>query len=220
MEIGFSSFGSTVSLPGALRASEKDAFVTQMRLTIIRESDRAQHNFSWRAFKSSSISMDTLAPENIEIATSFIVPTNVPRPMHVFFASENFTQQYAQDADELRSSWLLFGQRKLHEVGDPLKAQIQDPAFVDTLFQEFARGSVPVDFYTRLNHGFFWHAGNYCIVLEVTCADVPQRVYRWSTSLSEKEEQRLRFNTVAIMKELCSIKVQYDFVYKPYHAAT
>lgn len=91
---------------------------------------------------------------------------------------------------------------------------------MDALFQEFIRESVPVDFHSRLNHGFFWHAGNYCIELKVICADVPQRLYRWGASLSDKEEQRLRLNTVAIMKELCSIKVQYDFVYKPYHAAT
>lgn len=216
IELGFSAFGSTISLPGALRALNKDVFVTEMRVQITRLADKAAHNFTWRAFKSSRLSGPTLTPENIEFASSFTLGIGSPKVLNVFFASENFADRYAQKANAIRSAWSAFLLAKQPIYGAQMPALLQDPAFVDNLFQEYSKSGETLNFYTALNNGFFWHAGDYLIELKVSGASIEDIIYRWQINLSEEEESRLRLNAISTMKEVCNIAVVYDFVYKPY----
>jgi len=216
IEIGFSTYGSTISLPGAIRVLNKDAFITHMSLRIVRVSDRAEHRFDWRAFKATTFDTQTLAHKNIEIATPFTVPISTPRPITVFFASENFAQIYANDAGRLRASWSAFGARKQEKVGAEFGALLQNQNYVDELFQEFSNDGGAVEFYTRLNHGFFWHAGDYKMDLAISAADVPDVGRSWAFTITTDDETRLRLNVISTMKELCNIQIRYDFVYKGY----
>lgn len=216
LEIGFSAFGSTITLPGSIRAINKDVFITEMRVKIIRLADKAEHTFTWRAFKSNKFVGPQGAHENIELATSFTVSVDSPRPVLVFFASENFGAQYAEQANRLRSAWSAFLQAKQPEFGDQFTALLQDPAFVDLQFKEFSNGTSTIDFYTKLNNEFYWQAGDYSLNLEISRAGAAALKYDWKLGLTSEDERRLRINAINTMKELCNIKVVYDFIYKPY----
>lgn len=112
VEIGFSTFGSTISVPGTLRAKNKHVFVTQMRLRVVRENDKAEHTFSWRAFKANTFDTTTGTHKNIELASGFTIALADPRPINVFFASESFAHSYASEASALQAAWVAFGNKK------------------------------------------------------------------------------------------------------------
>lgn len=217
IEIGFSTFGSTVSLPGAIRLLNKDIFVSAMRLKIVRVADRSEHEFTWRAFKSNKLTGPSLVPENVEIASSFTVSPGSPKILNVFFASENFSDRYAQHARAIQTAWSAFLQAKQPVYGEQFATQLNDPLFVDELFSEFSsQNNVVLDFHASLNNRFFWHSGEYLIELKVSSAQLSDQIYTWSLCITEQEEIRLRSNAALTIKEVCKISVVYEFVYKPY----
>jgi hypothetical protein len=52
IEIGLSTFGPTVGLFGTLNAMHGDGVVRNMTLKVVRLKDKAEHDFSWRFFRS------------------------------------------------------------------------------------------------------------------------------------------------------------------------
>ncbi|MGH2567489.1 MAG: hypothetical protein ACRDGA_04065, partial [Bacteroidota bacterium] len=221
IEIGFSAFGSTVSLPGTLRALKKDVFVSEMHVVITRRSDNAMHNFTWRAFKSSTFSPISMAPEAIEIATSFNLPVSAPRPINVFFASADFASRYAQQAEDLRTAWYKFGMQKVNKLGNQIATLVQTPGFADNLFSEFSNSPAPLALFTQLNHRFFWQSGEYRLDLHVRSAS-PTKPTKdsWRFDITADDEQKLRLNSSTVLKEVCGLQVQYNFIYKPYDVVT
>ncbi|GAB4185491.1 MAG: hypothetical protein Tsb002_09210 [Wenzhouxiangellaceae bacterium] len=220
IEVGFSAFGPTVSLPGALRVINKNVFITEMRVNIVRASDQTTRSFTWRAFKSSKLSGPNLAPENIEFASSFTVAVNSPRVVNVFFASENFTDRYAQDALKLKSAWAAFVHYAQPKYGEQYHQLLQDPAFVNELFDTFLEAQTDNAFQSDLKDHFFWKSGEYSIELRTSSASLDDVIHQWTINLSEEDESRLRDNIGLTMKEICGLPVTYDFIYKPYRIRT
>lgn len=56
--------------------------------------------------------------------------------------------------------------------------------------------------------------------LEVRCAP-PTKTSKssWIFELTEEDEKKLRLNAVPMMKEICEIKVKYNFIYKSFDVA-
>jgi len=221
IEVAFSSFGSTVALPGTLRAVKKEVFVSDMVVMITRLQDQAKHTFTWRAFRSIKFSATSMAPEAIDLATSFNLLPTTPRPINVFYASADFASRYAQQAENLRAAWQLFVAGKMTELGDQAASLAQTTGFVDALFAEFGHQQVPLDLYSKINHGFYWQAGRYQLDLTINLASpISPAHYKWFFELTQDDEQKLRLNAIAMMKELCGIQIVYNFIYKPYATTT
>ena len=51
VEVGYSNFGATLGLQGALRAIDRDLFVSDISLTLTRISDSSAHTLVWTAFR-------------------------------------------------------------------------------------------------------------------------------------------------------------------------
>jgi len=107
------------------------------------------------------------------------------------------------------------------ELGNQIMTLAQTPGFADTLFSEFLREEIAIDLYTQLNNGFYWQAGEYRLDLEIKCASPTKAEnYSWQVKLTADDEKKLRLNSIIMMKELCNIKIQYNFIYKPYDTVT
>lgn len=224
IEMGFSSFGPTVSLLGTLRAHERDVFVRRMRVRVVRLRDRAEHTFNWRAFRPNTISLNPTASPTFEIAGSFLVTPGTPRQYNVFFASERFSSQYQAHVQPLRDTWQTFLEAQLRKVDEALVGQIgrvlENPAFASELFNQFIHDGHATQLHASVSNDFFWHAGDYDLEFGVETAGRAQSLtQRWRFTLSEKEEQDLRLNVVGIIRELCYLPVTYNFAYKDYVCA-
>lgn len=221
IEVGFSNFGPTIALLGTLRAQNHDVFVRRMRVQVVRLRDQAQHTFGWRAFRSSTISLNPTAPPVLEVAGSFLVTPGTPRQYNVFFASEGFAAEYQAHVQPLRDTWLAFLDTELRKVDEALTGQIarvlENPALSSELFTDFGRAGHGTALHTQLSNGFFWRMGDYELKLFVeTASRARSAALRWGFSITEKEENDLRLNAIGIIRELCYLPVVYNFAYKAY----
>ena len=220
IEIGFSNFGPTIALLGTLRAQHRDVFVQRMRIRVARLRDQAQHTFGWRAFRSSTISLNPTAPPPLEVASSFLVTPGAPRQYNVFFAAEGFAAEYQAYVQPLRDAWLGFLETELRKVDEALAGQIarvlENPTLSSQLFADFGRAGHGTALHTQLSNGFFWRAGDYELELFVETAGRARSTLRWGFSVTEKEEKDLRLNAIGIIRELCYLPVVWNFAYKDY----
>ena len=158
-----------------------------------------------------------MAPEALEIATSFVLPSATPRQYNVFFASVDFSSRYSAKVQPLRNAWQGYALKELAKLGPDLSGQSQNPSLAESFFSVFAKQAEPLELYTQLNHGFFWHAGEYRLELEVRCAAPVESVKSlWRFTVTQEDEQSLRLNVITLLKEICGLPVVYNFVYRPY----
>ena len=224
IEIGFSGFGPTVTLLGTLRASDKDVFIRRMKVRVVRGTDKAEHTFSWRAFRPNNITLGATEPQSLEIAGSFLVSTAAPRLYNVFFASEAFASQYEAHVQPIRDGWYAFVQTKLREMDEALVGHVgsvlENPGLSATLFNEFTDGGNATALHTDVSNEFFWHAGDYELAFEIETDRTGETIRKkWTFSISPKEEQDLRLNIVILVRELCYLPVTYYVAYKKYTAS-
>lgn len=220
IEIGFSAFGPTVTLLGTLRAQNKDIFIQRMRLRVVRASDRAEHTFTWRAFRPSVLALSG-AQQGLEIAGSFLVSTTAPQKYNVFFASAAFASQYESHVQPFRDSWqrFLYEQRQHQDtqVSDTIAQGQQDQSPSAALFNQFIGSVSATALYTAVSNGFFWHAGSYELELQIeTDRSQENLVKHWGFAIVPDDEQRLRLNIITLIRELCDLPVVYNFLYKDY----
>lgn len=224
IEIGFSAFGPTVNLLGTLRARDKDVFVQRMRVRVVRAHDRAEHTFTWRAFRPSTVTLGAGAPLALEVAGSFLVSTAAPRQYNVFFASAVFAAQYEPQIQPLRDAWRAFLEEQLRRANvDPalqLPRLLENPALLADQFNEFIRAGHATGLHAAISNGFFWHAGDYHLDFMIdTESQAEATSRRWRFTISAQDEQNLRLNVVTLIRELCYLPVVYNFAYKEYVAA-
>ena len=84
IEIGYSSYGSTVSLTGTLRCLYRDVFIKQVMVVLSRERDNAQCDLAWRAFKPLTISLSGAADQQFGIVSSFPITQALPLRYNIF----------------------------------------------------------------------------------------------------------------------------------------
>ena len=137
----------------------------RMRVRMIRSRDRAEHTFTWRAFRPSVMTLGSGGPQTLEIAGSFLVATNRAHQYNVFFASAVFAGQYEQFVQPLRDSWNTFVEQEIRRVDENTVGQIarvlENPFLSTELFNSFIAAGHATNLHTGISNNFFWHAGDY-----------------------------------------------------------
>ena len=221
IEIGFGTFGPSISLLGTLRARGRDAFVDEMRLQVTRMKDKAEKTLYWTAFRSNTISLAKNVSESVEIARSFLVTPGTARQYNVFLTPRDFASNYRAKVQPLMDAWHTFVTDTLRQF-DPnllnqLSAVLKNPTLSGQCFEKFMKENLAVDLHTLLNNDFFWHASEYRIELTISCTDpTPDVAKSWMLTLNEQDEKDLRLNTVSLIRELVCLPPWYSFAYKDY----
>lgn len=221
IEIGFSSFGPTVDLLGTLRAVGKDVFVQRMSVRVVRAHDRAEHTFTWRAFRPSTVTVGAGAPLALEVAGSFLVSAAAPRQYNVFFASAVFAAQYEPHIQPLRDAWRAFLEGQLRQANlnpaEHLARLLGNPELLAGQFAQFLQAGNATGLHAAISNGFFWHAGDYRLDFMIDTHAKAEAISRhWRFALSAQDEQSLRLNVVTLIRELCYLPVVYNFAHKEY----
>jgi len=193
---------------GTLRALNKDVFIKRMKVRVVRTEDKAEHTFTWRAFRSNVYTGAALTPQSLAVAGSFLVNTAAPRQYNVFFASAAFTGQYQSLVQPLRDAWLSF-----------LNAQnlAPNPAFAADKFTQFIQAGHTTELHTAISNGFFWRSGDYQLEFIIETDSLAKDISRqWRFSISAQDEQALRLNVITLIRELCNLPVTYNFANKEY----
>lgn len=220
IEIGFSNFGPTVALLGTLRADKGDIFVNTMRVRVVRLRDKAEHIFTWRAFRPNEIAVGPNQGIQLHIARGFLVTPKAPKQYHVFFASDSFSNEYQSQVQPLRDSWIAFVEQAIKQVDENLVNQIskvlEHPGASAELFSKFIDSGTATPLHKQLSNDFFWRAGDYKIMFTTENEGKHSITKEWSFTISQKDEADLRLNAITIIREICGLSVTYNFSHKEY----
>lgn len=224
VEFGYSSFGPTVGLTRTIRALHRDVFVQQATVRIVRERDNAVLVLPWTAFRSVQVAAGS-DPQPAELASSFLLPTSAPLRYNVFFSGNEFASDVRDAVTAIKKEWLDFVRLRLAEAAPDYQGQLaealRNPVIAQNLFERFRQeNNALLTLYTRVGNGFYWHAGNYLLTLEVEAGERGKGMtHTWRVTLSTEEENRLRLNVIAFLQDICGLPVTYDFAYLPYQTA-
>jgi hypothetical protein len=200
---------------------QKDLFIKQIRLVIVRQKDKATFGFNWRAFRPNTIPLGAQQATTVEQATSFLLTPNDPYKYNIFFVDDAFIAEYKPKIEPLVKKWQEFvkDQIESHSQGGqiPDYTLFQRPAFSEALFETFFKTKDMIDAYTELNHALYWQAGKYHLRMIVD-ASRPDKMFEkeWWFSLSEDDINNLRLNVIATLREICGIAARYNFAYPEY----
>ncbi len=220
-EIGYGSFGPSIALTGTLRGLRKDVFVKHVRLKVTRQKDSAQFSFNWRAFRPHTIPLGAQQASTVELASSFLLTPNDPYKYNIFFVDDSFIAEYKPKIEPLVKKWQEFVKEQLDSLDKadqkPNYSLLQNPAFSEALFEAFTKMKDALDAYTAMSHALYWQAGEYQLRIIVETSR-PNTVFEkeWRFSLSEKDIDNLRLNSIATLREICGLSMRYNIASPEY----
>ena len=213
IEIGYSTFGPTISLNGTLRARDKDVFIRSIDLLVIREKDKAQHVFKWVAFRSPKIDLAGTKPISMEIPSGFLVSPDLPHRFNIVFNDNELFEN-------IRSLYNKYNS-KCYEV---LKQMNNSPVInnKNKLIEDFEKSEIHRETYDAFYTKYYWEAGEYSLAINVKVSK-PDSIFtnNYYFSISEDDSKKVRLNVVTMLKEPITnqLKIEnfpYNFAYVAY----
>jgi hypothetical protein len=92
--------GPTVALLGTLRAINRDQFVGEISVEVVRERDEARHTFVWSLFRPLVV-----GSQAHEVAGGFLASTSSPYRYNIFFVDEETHAEMDAILDPVRREW-------------------------------------------------------------------------------------------------------------------
>ena len=221
IELGYSTFGPTIGLSGTLRARHKDAFVKRIFLKVTRMRDSSTHIFHWRFFRSPTITISQSEPIRLEMVSSFLLTQNNPLKYNIVFVDEAFISENSSKVGHIPAKWMEFRNKKIKELeeNDPsiISTLINNPLLNEILFDEFFKKTEAVEAYTILDRAFYWEEGGYKLSIIVECSQ-PDQIFTkdFNFSLSSKDVESLRLNSIPTLRALCGLDAVWNFAYPEY----
>jgi len=222
IELGYSTFGPTIGLWGTLRALHKDAFVKRIYLQVTRLRDSSTHIFNWRFFRSPTITISQSDPIRLEMVSSFLLTQNDPLKYNIVFVDEAFISENSPKVGHIPAKWMEFRNQKIKELEREhdsaiISTLINNPLLNEALFDKFLKQTEAVDAYTILDRAFYWEEGDYKLSIIVECSQ-PDQSFRkdLNFSLSNKDVESLRLNSIPTLKALCRLDAVWNFAYPEY----
>jgi len=105
IEIGFSNFGPTIGLLGALRGVNRDSFVRGIALILTHYKDKALHNFPWGLFRSDRILVRSRSDTTLQLCSGFMLTQNSPFPYKIQFWDRDAQDEIRPLIERLTSAW-------------------------------------------------------------------------------------------------------------------
>lgn len=223
VEVGYSQFGPTIGLHGALKVDQEDAFVREIELEVVRERDQATHTFYWQLFRQERGRLSELQDFEVELAAGFMLSVNKPHRYSILFSDVEVQEQIKSALETLKRSWSEFVLERFSDL-----EQLDQETALDlynrtkrTLYEEFRQRENHLDAWRVIDRARYWEAGDYALTMRVHTAD-PQQTFEesWSFSLDEDQEEILSLNVPRILQAACDQDAafvgNFSFAYSDY----
>ena len=218
IEVGYSGFGPTIALYGTLRAINRDQFVQNIELHVIKLKDSSRHKFEWGLFRSEKFTVGGKQETSLELPTGFMLTTAQPYRYNILFSDSLVQSEIRPLINELTNSWTktLFdeGGRSATEQGvNPIGGLVQSQQVLKALYDKFSKQDVHIKAFTALDRLCYWEPGKYSLEMCVnTFRPSGSFVKQWSFELSREDSERLRLNAIIVILEICGRPFgQYNF---------
>lgn len=205
VEIGYSNFGPTVALFGTLASLHKESFINNISLIVRRIRDNAEYHFDWLAFRSTQFSIGINPQITFELASGFMITPTQPHRYNILFSDRQRWSEMEPLMRQIERDW-----------SDRIRSNLPSATInYNELFANFVREERSTDFHTRIQRMCYWEAGTYSVQIRIQTAN-PNRFFLFNRNfvLTEEDAERLRFNTIIILAELCrQPNLIYNFAY-------
>lgn len=195
IEIGFSQFGSTITLFGTLQSKIGDNFITQIELLVKDTTGQICRTFEWRALKPYTFSLVPNKEEmKLELVSAFLLSTKAPFKYNIVFVDDELLKSYTGEVLKIHQLW------KDDEKKD-MEAFLQTDA-VQTML-------------TKFHEDFYWKAGHYNLNMVI---HTQNKTYTtpFQLSLTEQQVEVLKSNLIKIVKLICDEKVPFPCIHCEY----
>jgi hypothetical protein len=196
VEVGFSQFGPTIGLLGALRVAPNDQFVEQIT-----------HNYNWAVNRGVS-----LPPNNppAQYMTGIAIKAYQSISLNIQFHDQDSRAKLDLPANRFIEAWNKFLENNSVDRSS-LRQEDRDKHFEDFLNKEKDASRL---FFQEIIHEFYWQAGQYELEILIHTID-PKKLFRSSImfSLTEGDVEQLRNNQSALLRVACGASTNFNFAY-------
>lgn len=189
--LGYSAYGPVINLTGTLRALDRDVFIRNMEVSLVRKSDSSTHRFEWGTFSSKKLIL-AIQPQDYEIPSGFMLTTTEPKAYNISFmdipTQNKVIGHFARvmmEAEAARS--LDCGIDELETNGEASTGIAKTPLVTDAE--------------SELDRLCYWTAGEYSMLLKVNTATPDRTFYKeWDFVLTPEDEKLLRRNVNLVIR--------------------
>lgn len=158
IEVGFSSFASTIGINGTLRSLDKDFYISSIKLELTKTKDSSKHKFDWAVFRDTKLSLSENKATEVELPYGFLLTTKSPQRVNIQFHDRNQQESIRSIFDNISMNWQAFLNERLPFEKRRLLPNPQNEVF--QVFDEFTKTTQNTDAYTKLNREFYWEKGD------------------------------------------------------------
>lgn len=216
IEVGYSQLGATIGLNGTLLAKGRDVFVYSIELEVIRQKDKATHDFVWALFRGFKAKMSEFDDMEMELASGFILKLNRPRRYNILFQDVELSSEVRDVLEELQTAWIEYSLPRLEAEHDSFD-QLTPPTNV---FEDFSREEVYSETLGQIDRLRYWEPGRYSLTMRVLTSD-PDGSYEfvWEFELTSTQEGLIKLNSSEMIHATCGHGTgNYRFAYADYEA--
>ena len=203
VEVGFNQYGPSLAIDGTISARDKVVFVHEMTIRLIRKKGHLQRHFDWLAFRPDRYKTEEYKTVDLKMASKFMVSPDNSYPYNIFFVDQDKYGEMKSILQEIKTEWNF--------ASHAPRSNTQDKT---SLFEEFIRKPDIAESINRLGAFSYWEEGEYCIEIIITTGQSYQLAEtKKYFFLTEEHIQKLKTNTLPIIKDLCTqSEVPYVFV--------
>lgn len=218
IEVGYGVLGPVFSIFGTMRCTRNDVFVEEVRAELVRERDNAKHSFTWLAVRPTTVSVTGESPQELELASAFQVKKGNSRKFGFLFHEERFREEHRPMLEALEQRWVEYyreSSEQIIEQANRNNQQIPDRSTLSQhIFNRFVEDGHTTEEYTEIDRACYWEEGDYRVTFSVHSSD-PDEVFErdYSFTLSEREAEALRNNSMVAIRETCNQPHNYQFAY-------
>ena len=206
IEIGYArNYGAIIGLNGTLRTLNKDIFVNEIYLRIIRLKDKAEHNFQWYAFRSPEINTVGTTPQAMELPAGFLISTKIPQRFNILFYDTKLAEEIKPLLTKHLSEWFKYV-NKINNIKSSFPPNINNQEIIqiqqNNIIEEFKKCPVYIDTYKELDRKCYWEAGKYELEISVSTSK-PDKVFteKYEFEITEEDAKNLKLNVITILEE-------------------
>lgn len=209
VEITYGVFGPEIGLTGTLRALDRDIFVKDIHLELIKDKDSSKHSFNWGLSRSHKITLGDKKPSETELPYGFLVSPSLEKRYNILYQDLETESDMREVIKNVADEWYDSeeGRASLTNTSnaEPVEPGTNEAAIRYSLYNEFRKGNrIFLESNDKLRRMFYWEAGSYSLKMEVKTSNPDQSfMEKWTFSISETQEKRLLLNVLNILDSAC-----------------
>jgi hypothetical protein len=196
LEVGFNNYASTLGLNGTIRAIDKDYYVKEIFIELIKQKGKSKHTFKWAVLRDTNLNS---TQQKLELPYGFIVSDAAPYRINVQLHDLAQQEELKKIVQTLESKWNTFVDIKF-----PLEKRVlaDDKTYqsaMDDLHAEFKKSLVG-DAHDKISKECYWESGKYAFSLTIiTSKPTKKLVLNFDFELTDTEAESLKLNTFNII---------------------